>query len=309
LAVSEVAGKILRDLGDHTLLLAGQWVVVDGYWCTASLPGFDCPLYSTQGRENEDDKYMKLFDRLEDAKDADCVVWVGYDPMEDASAKMLAHSIRSRTKMGIRIIPIVRDELLSHDLCTRPIDPNGSTQFSITRFMVPHLMHNHGVGIFFDCDMLITRDIQEMFDLFDPRFAVQVAKHDYTPKTTHKMGGLPQTMYPRKNWSAAVMYNCDHPSTQGLTREVVERETPKFLHRFEWLRDDEIGGLPLECNFLVEEMQEPKEGLPFNIHHTLGAPIFRERQHVPYASYWKQEFRATFGREFDPKRDIVNPTD
>ena len=249
---------------------------------------------------------MKLFDRLEDAKDAKHVVWVGYDPLEDAAAKMFAHSIRSRTEMDVKIIPIVRDELLAYDLCNRPIDPNGSTQFSITRFMVPTLMHGNGVGIFFDCDMLITRDIKEMFDLFDPQYAVQVCKHDYVPKSATKMGGMPQTAYPRKNWSATVIYNCDHPSTQALTKEIVEKETPKFLHRFTWLKDEEIGGLPLEFNFLCEEMDEPEERLPFNIHHTLGAPIFRERQDVPYADYWRQEFKATFGREFDPETDIVN---
>jgi hypothetical protein len=45
--------------------------------------------------------------------------------------------------------------------------------------------------------------------------------------------------------------------------------------------------MPLEYNLLVEEMDAPKDRLPFNIHHTLGAPIFRERQDVPYADYWK----------------------
>lgn len=249
---------------------------------------------------------MKIFDRLEDAEDAEHVVWVGYDPLEDAAAKMLAHSVRSRTEMDIKIIPIVRDQLLAHDLCTRPIDPKGSTQFSITRFMVPALMRNNGVGIFFDCDMLVTRDIRELFDLFDPEHAVQVCKHDYVPKSATKMGGLPQTAYPRKNWSAMVIYNCNHPSTQRLTQEIVETETPQFLHRFAWLKDAEIGGLPLEYNFLVEEMEPPEKGLPFNIHHTLGAPIFRERQNVPFADYWREEFKATFGRDFDLERDIVN---
>ena len=111
---------------------------------------------------------MKLFDRLEDGKEAEHVVWVGYDPLEDALAKMMAHSIRSRTKKkDLKIIPIIKDELLAFDICNRPRDPEGTTQFSITRFLVPYLMNYNGVGIFFDCDMLITRDIQEMFDLFD----------------------------------------------------------------------------------------------------------------------------------------------
>lgn len=247
---------------------------------------------------------MKYFDDINQAKNTDRAVFIGYDPLEDCAAKMLASSIRRRTDMDIKIFPIIRDQLLAYQICERPIDPNGSTQFSITRFLVPHLMNYSGVGIFFDCDMLITRDIQEMFDLFDSKYAVQVPKHEYKPATTNKMGGLPQTAYPRKQWSAVVIYNCDHPSTQKLTNKVVETATPKFLHRFEWLKDQEIGGIPLEFNFLVEEQEKPKR-LPFNIHHTLGAPIFREKQKVDYADYWKQEFEITFGRPFSDK-DIIN---
>ena len=165
-------------------------------------------------------------------------------------------------------------------------------------------MDYSGVGLFFDCDMLITRDIQEMFDLFDDQYAVQVPKHEYTPATDTKMGGMPQTVYPRKQWSATVIYNCGHPSNRALTNKVVETAEPKFLHRFQWLQDDEIGSIPLEFNFLVEEQEKP-DTLPFNIHHTLGAPIFRERQNVDYANYWKEEYQATFGKPFSIA-DIIN---
>ena len=165
-------------------------------------------------------------------------------------------------------------------------------------------MDYKGVGFFFDCDMLITRDIQEMFDLFDDQYAVQVPKHQYTPTTDTKMGGMPQTVYPRKQWSATVIYNCGHPSNRALTDKVVATAEPKFLHRFQWLQDDEIGSIPLEFNFLVEEQEKP-DTLPFNIHHTLGAPIFREKQNVDYADYWKEEYQATFGIPFSDA-DIIN---
>lgn len=249
---------------------------------------------------------MKFFDRLEDAKESKYVVFIGYDPIEDQAAKMAASSIRRRTTMeDLKIIPIVRDELLAYDLCTRPIDAKGSTQFSITRFMVPYLMNYNGIGIFFDCDMIITRDIKEMFDLFDDQYAVQVPKHDYDPRTNYKMGGLPQSRYPKKQWSATVIYNCGHPSNQVLTNKVVETETPKFLHRFEWLKDEEIGSIPLEFNFLVGEQEIP-ETLPFNVHHTLGSVIFREEQDCDYADFWKEEFKITFGRDFNPDIDCIN---
>ena len=170
--------------------------------------------------------------------------------------------------------------------------------------MTPILMNYSGVAIFFDCDMVITRDIEEMFDLFDSQYAVQVPKHDYVPQTTAKMGGLPQTVYPRKQWSATVIYNCAHPANRALTKEVVETAEPKFLHRFQWLKDEDIGGIPLEFNFLVEEQEKP-DTLPFDVHHTLGGPIFRERQNVDYADFWKEEFQITFGRAFS-ETDIIN---
>ncbi len=43
----------------------------------------------------------------------------------------------------------------------------------------------------------------------------------------------------------------------------------------------------------------------FNVHHTLGGPIFRERQNVDYADFWKEEFQITFGRAFS-ETDIIN---
>ncbi len=143
-----------------------------------------------------------------------------------------------------------------------------------------------------------------MFDLFDPQYAVQVPKHDYDPCSNYKMGGISQTRYPRKNWSAAVIYNCDHQSNHALTTKVVEAAEPRFLHRFEWLKDKEIGDIPLEFNFLVGEQEMP-DTMPFNIHHTLGAPIFKEEQDCDYADYWKDEFKATFDREFS-EEDIIN---
>lgn len=247
---------------------------------------------------------MKYFNNLEEARRSKQAVFIGYDPFEDAAAKMMVSSIRRHTSSNIIIVPIIRDYLLAYEIFKRALDPIGTTQFSITRFLVPYLMDFNGVGLFFDCDMLITRDIQEMFDLFDDKFAVQVPKHDYIPKTNLKMGGLPQTKYPRKQWSATVIYNCDHPSNLILSPKHIEDATPRYLHRFEWLKDKEIGGLPLEFNFLVGEQDVPDK-LPFNVHHTLGTPLFREEQDVDYADFWKKEFELTFGRPF-AATDIIN---
>ena len=250
-----------------------------------------------------------MFNNFEKGLDMDCkrAVFIGYDPKEDAAAKMLANSIHSRTSdHDLVIIPIIRDELLAHDWCNRPIDPNGSTQFSMTRFMVPEMMDFKGVGLFLDCDMLITRDINELFDLFDDRFAVQCVQHNYDPTKT-KMGGLPNPHYPRKNWSSVVLWNCGHEANRVINQECVETASPKYLHRFEWLPDHLIGTVPGEMNYLVGEQNYEWGGfrLPFNIHHTLGAPLFRDCQDVEFADYWKAEFEDTFNRPFTDD-DIID---
>jgi hypothetical protein len=39
-------------------------------------------------------------------------------------------------------------------------------------------------------------------------------QHDYKPKEKFKMDGQQQTLYPRKNWSSFVVFNCAHPSNK-----------------------------------------------------------------------------------------------
>ncbi|KAJ6296787.1 hypothetical protein OIU78_022500 [Salix suchowensis] len=66
------------------------------------------------------------------------------------------------------------------------------------------------------------------------------------------MDGAVQTVYPRKNWSSMVLYNCGHPKNKVLTPEVVSTQTGAFLHRFQWLEDEEIGSIPFVWNFLED---------------------------------------------------------
>ena len=53
------------------------------------------------------------------------------------------------------------------------------------------------------------------------------------------MDGAVQTVYPRKNWSSLMLFNCDHPSVRALTPEVVNRESGAYLHRLQWVADAE----------------------------------------------------------------------
>ena len=66
--------------------------------------------------------------------------------------------------------------------------------------------------------------------------------HDYTPAEVTQMDGAPrQKLYTRKNWSSMVLWNCGHPSNQQVTPEMVNTKKSRTMHRFAWLKDEEIG--------------------------------------------------------------------
>jgi len=110
---------------------------------------------------------------------------------------------------------------------------------------------------------------------------VSCVQHDYTPTSATKMDGLQQTTYPRKNWSSLMMFNCEHPDTQKLSVEVVNTESPKYLHRMSWASS--IGSIPLTYNYLegdYEYIDNPKV-----VHFTNGGP-WHETWKGDYGDLW-----------------------
>jgi hypothetical protein len=128
-------------------------------------------------------------------------VYIGYDPKESVAFYTLSHSILRRASAPVMIAPLMQSQL--RRFYTRPRGPTESTEFSLTRFLVPALAGYHGWSIFMDCDMLCRTDILELRSYIDhqPDKAVLVCKHDYVPKTERKFLGQVQTKYPRKNWT------------------------------------------------------------------------------------------------------------
>jgi len=217
-------------------------------------------------------------------------VFVGYDSREDIAWQVCRHSLR-RHHAGdsLDIIPIRQPIVRELGLYTRPFDASASTEFSLTRFLTPYLAAQGGWVVFCDCDFLFTSDIRQVFDSLDPQKAVYVVQHDYTPSLQVKMDGKRQTIYPRKNWSSFMLFNCDHPDVKALTPAVVNSAPPAFLHRFEWVRDDaDIGALEWDWNYLVGEYPRPDK-TPRVIHYTNGGPWFKEWQGVHYGDLWLQE--------------------
>ena len=212
-------------------------------------------------------------------------VFIGYDTNETVAYHVLAHSILRRASIPVSIAPLMRRQLAG--LYTRERGPTESTEFSLTRFLVPGLSGFKGWSLFMDCDMLCLADIAELAACIpcSPEKAVLVCKHDYTPKTERKFLDQMQTKYPRKNWSSLMLFNNERCG--ALTAQYVNTASGLDLHRFRWIRDELIGDLPLEWNWLVGEYPHNAEAKI--VHYTLGGPYFDDYRDCDYADEWREE--------------------
>jgi len=215
-------------------------------------------------------------------------IFIGYDPKESVAFYTLAHSILRRASVPVTIAPLMRSQLKG--LYTRPRGPTESTEFSLTRFLVPHLAGYRGWSLFMDCDMLCRSDIAGLAAEIErqPGKAVLVCQHDYVPKTERKFLDQVQTRYPRKNWSSLMAFNNER--CRALTPEYVNGAAGLDLHRFAWIDERLIGKLPLEWNWLVGEYEHRPDARI--VHYTLGGPYFDATRDCEYADEWFAEFES-----------------
>ena len=220
-------------------------------------------------------------------------VFIGYDPREDMAYQVCKHSIlKHQPDADVR--PLIQTELRQAGWYKRPVDKLASTEFTFTRFLVPELTNFRGWALFMDCDMILTTDIAELFAQADDKYAVMCVQHDYTPKEGFKMDGQKQTIYPRKNWSSVVLWNCGHPSNRVVDQDQINslELNGAYFHRFSWLKDDEIGELDHTWNYLVgvyDDIENPKL-----IHYTEGGPWFENYRDCEFNELWKQELYDMF---------------
>lgn len=229
--------------------------------------------------------------------------YIGYDRSEHAAYEVCRWSMERRSSMPIHSIKLDRNALRYIGLYRRAAEENTrvdsfdgkpfSTEFSFTRFLCPHLSQYDGWALFTDCDFLWQSDVAKLWRLRDPRYAVQVVKHNYFPAERTKMQGQEQQVYPRKNWSSLILWNCAHEANRRLTVDAVNIEPGSWLHGFGWLKDEEIGALPASWNYL----EGHSKGTEIDaLHYTRGGPWFDECVTVDYADLWLQEQRFMRGQ-------------
>ena len=225
--------------------------------------------------------------------------YIGYDSKEDIAYRVCKQSLIRNSSIKINVNSLKLYELISQNLYTRSLDPLASTEFTYSRFLIPKLMNYEGWAIFCDCDFLFFEDIALLFESINEEKAVYCVQHDYTPKEKHKMDGQKQTIYPRKNWSSFIVFNCSHPSNKKLNLDLVNNETGSFLHQFKWLKDSEIGSLDERWNWLEGWTSGHNKTSPNAVHFTRGGPWFDEWQDVEYAKEWIDERNLYLKNKFN----------
>ena len=234
------------------------------------------------------------------------LVLIGYDPHEDLSYRVCKESILSHSRR-VDVLPIRRAALESVGLYRRPLfrengqDFDGldgkpfSTEFSFSRFLAPALarLMDRDLVLFCDSDFLFRAPVEELFDLADDRYSVQVVKHAYRCDEETKMrAGVAQQAYRRKLWSALMLMQV---SRCRLTPFQVNTMPGSWLHGFGWLNDADIGSLPMAWHWV--QRHSPEDVAAKAVHFTLGTPDVAGYEADKYADEWLSVAWRVDGKE------------
>lgn len=186
---------------------------------------------------------------------------MGLDVRQPIAANVAAFSIERRASKPASVTKLILDQL--------PVKRIGLTQFSISRYLAPHLCGYEGRALFVDADILCRADI---YDLPDTDAAVSVV-----------VNKDPQLAYERPS---VMLFNC--AKCRDLTPEYIETGNPQTL---EWAGS--VGELPKEWNHLVGYDQPNPEAKI--VHFTQGIPCFPETKDSEFAEEWLAEHRMMNG--------------
>ncbi len=213
-------------------------------------------------------------------------IFIGFDTNETVAAYTLAHTLQIHASSPISITFINRKSI---PFFTRKRGELDSTDFSISRFLVPYLCGYEGYAIFMDSDMICLGDITEIWAHRNDNYAVRAVKHDeYLPKEEIKFLGNIQTAYNKKNWSSFMLFN--NAKCTALDLYTVNTAHGLYLHRFEWLESEAlIGNLPKSWNILIGVDEIPD--FPKNLHYTSGLPCHPGYRQGQCADTWFEYLR------------------
>lgn len=189
-------------------------------------------------------------------------IFIGYDPRQPIAFNVLAHSISERASGPVSITKLRLNQL--------PIDRKGLTEFTFTRYLVPHLCEYEGSAIFMDADMLCLADVYELHEEARSKLSsVCVVKNKL-----------------RFEWPSLMHFN--NALCRSLTPERIETTQPQAL---DWVSSlSGVGELSPEWNHLVG-YDAPRPDAKI-VHFTQGIPCFPETRQSEYAKEWQKEYTS-----------------
>jgi hypothetical protein len=216
-------------------------------------------------------------------------IYAGFDEREEAGYHAFCSSVLEHASCPVSITPLHLPLFRSF---YAPGHRDGSNAFTYTRFLIPFLQGYTGSAVFMDgSDMLMKADIAELWALRDFYKPVQVVKHDYKTKWPRKYLGTNMEAdnpdYPAKNWSSVMLINCMHAMWRDITPESVQRIRGPDLHRFAWLKLEQIGELPKVWNWLSDE-DGPNPDAKL-LHWTSGIPLFPSHANTAHAADYQRQ--------------------
>lgn len=206
-------------------------------------------------------------------------IWIGYDKQFEDNIEVLIKSIENTTSIPYQINLLKLENLSS--ILTRKRDPLQSTDSAFTRWLVPYLQNYTGWALYMDSDMMVRKDLKDLWDLKNDRKTIMVVKHKNNYKDITKFNNNIQTIYPRKNWSSLMLFNCS--KCRYLSLDYVNSASGLDLHTFKNINKEDIGSLPIQWNYLVglNKFENPSI-----VHWTLGGPWFKDFKDVEYSREW-----------------------
>lgn len=246
-------------------------------------------------------------------------VFVGYDIREHAAwlvcRDTILNPIEGGWVSGVEVHPVSHRDLRRRGLFTRPwrTDEKGqtwderdgrpfSTEFSHSRFLVPHLAREMGVKqdtvVFVDCDFMFLRPITEMLHAVDRSKAISVVKHDFASVAEGtKMDGMAQQRYFRKLWSSLMVFNMGHPDVDAFNPYHADHGAGSTLHGFRQFDENEIGEIEEAWNFIPGHSID--KGYANAIHWSLGGPWMTGYEDAAYAGTWRRRYKQIVQNALD----------
>lgn len=177
-------------------------------------------------------------------------VYVGTDRSQALAVKVLEYSIKKHTSAVVEVIPMCDLDI------PIPKDPKQRqrTGFSFARFCIPKLNGYKGRAIYMDADMMVFKDIRELWNwpMKDYKIAIQKTLTETETQVSANKADAPVK---RIRQCAVMLLNCEaldwdiQKIINGLDNN--DYTYTQLLHELCLLKDEEIGEiLPFEWNSL-----------------------------------------------------------